>query len=78
MTEPRQPTCPICRRIAAARPENASFPFCSGRCRQIDLARWLNEEYVLSRPIDPEKDADAIRDALEQPPSPERRRDHLV
>jgi uncharacterized protein len=24
---------------------NATFPFCSARCRTIDLGRWLGEEY---------------------------------
>lgn len=26
---------------------NRSFPFCSERCRLIDLGRWLNEEHTL-------------------------------
>lgn len=38
-------TCPTCRGAVAARGENASFPFCSDRCRLIDLGRWLGEEY---------------------------------
>ena len=37
--------CPICRRPAAPRAENKAFPFCSGRCKQIDLAKWLTGEY---------------------------------
>ena len=24
------------------------FPFCSSRCKQVDLARWLNEKYQIS------------------------------
>ena len=36
---------PICDRPAAARPENAAFPFCSPRCKQVELGKWLNEEY---------------------------------
>lgn len=39
--------CPICRKAAPARPLNASSPFCSERCRQIDLGKWLNEEYAV-------------------------------
>jgi uncharacterized protein len=38
------PTCPICRKPAAARGEQA-FPFCSARCRLVDLGRWLDEDY---------------------------------
>ncbi len=39
--------CPICRKAVATRGENRSFPFCSERCRQIDLGKWLGEEYAL-------------------------------
>ena len=27
------------------------FPFCSSRCKQVDLARWLNEKYQISSSI---------------------------
>lgn len=27
------------------------FPFCSKRCKLIDLGKWLNEEYTISDPI---------------------------
>ncbi len=37
--------CPICGKPAAPRTENRAFPFCSMRCRQIDLGKWLDEEY---------------------------------
>lgn len=37
--------CPICRRPAAPRSENKAFPFCSARCKQIDLAKWLSGDY---------------------------------
>lgn len=30
------------------------MPFCSDRCRQIDLRRWLNEEIVM--PVEPGSD----------------------
>ncbi|MGJ4971510.1 MULTISPECIES: DNA gyrase inhibitor YacG [unclassified Bradyrhizobium] len=35
--------CPICRRPAAA----AVRPFCSPRCRDVDLHRWLSGSYVI-------------------------------
>ena len=35
--------CPICeKRFESA--ESKSMPFCSDRCRRIDLHRWLDEE----------------------------------
>ena len=42
--------CPICRK--AVSPDAATYPFCSKRCRTIDLARWADEAYVISRPIE--------------------------
>jgi uncharacterized protein len=49
--------CPTCQKPAAARPANASAPFCSPRCRQVDLGRWLSEEYrVPDRSLDAEPD----------------------
>ncbi len=37
--------CPICNRPAGPPPGNRSYPFCSDRCRLIDLSKWLGEEY---------------------------------
>ncbi len=40
--------CPICRaEVTARRPENPAFPFCSARCRGIDLSRWLGGDYAI-------------------------------
>jgi endogenous inhibitor of DNA gyrase (YacG/DUF329 family) len=35
--------CPTCGK-AFDRTASRSLPFCSARCKQIDLGRWLNEE----------------------------------
>jgi endogenous inhibitor of DNA gyrase (YacG/DUF329 family) len=43
-------TCPICGKPAAARAENPSSPFCSARCKQVDLGQWLNEDYRIAGP----------------------------
>ena len=44
--------CPICGRTVKLPPDSASqaqlpaeFPFCSERCRLVDLGRWMNGEY---------------------------------
>lgn len=37
--------CAICRKAIGKRPENPFFPFCSHRCRMVDLGKWLGEEY---------------------------------
>jgi uncharacterized protein len=45
--------CPTCRSLVAAGHEH--FPFCSDRCRLIDLGKWASGGYVISTPInDPE------------------------
>lgn len=38
-----QLTCPVCRKTVLPE-KTASMPFCSERCRKIDLGRWLDEE----------------------------------
>ena len=43
----RRPKCAQCRVPIELRPENAFFPFCSQRCQEIDLGRWLSEDYRL-------------------------------
>ena len=45
--------CPTCRTIVLR--TDAEFPFCSERCRLIDLGKWASGGYVISTPItDPE------------------------
>lgn len=58
MTEPEAPPrppprCPVCGRPAAA----ATRPFCSPRCRQVDLGRWLSEAYAVPTEEPPEDPA---------------------
>ncbi|HEY4234653.1 MAG TPA: DNA gyrase inhibitor YacG [Lacipirellulaceae bacterium] len=36
--------------------KSTAMPFCSERCRTIDLGRWLDEGYGLPRVPDPEAD----------------------
>jgi uncharacterized protein len=31
--------------------KDADFPFCSDRCRQIDLGKWASGAYVISSPV---------------------------
>jgi endogenous inhibitor of DNA gyrase (YacG/DUF329 family) len=41
--------CPICK--TAVHKENPEFPFCSDRCRLIDLGNWASGAYVISSPV---------------------------
>lgn len=38
-------TCPTCGREGLPKDENAWAPFCSQRCKLIDLGKWLGEAY---------------------------------
>jgi uncharacterized protein len=38
-------TCPICKKKVTR--DNPDFPFCSERCRLIDLGNWATGKYVI-------------------------------
>jgi len=41
--------CPICRK--EVKRDNPELPFCSERCRLIDLGNWASGKYVISTPL---------------------------
>ena len=41
--------CPICKK--EVRKSDNEFPFCSERCRIIDLGKWASGGYVISSPV---------------------------
>ena len=47
--------CPTCGQQIDSE-ETEAMPFCSERCRLIDLGRWLKEEHRL--PVEPEDEGD--------------------
>ncbi|MFB6351297.1 MAG: DNA gyrase inhibitor YacG [Bradymonadaceae bacterium] len=56
------PTCPVCDDPVEARDDNDAFPFCSTRCKHVDLGRWLDEDYTVpmtphttERSLDPDE-----------------------
>lgn len=57
--KPKQVSCPICGKSSIWGPENPSRPFCSERCKLIDLGQWATESYRI--PVaddDPDKPQD--------------------
>lgn len=57
--EPFTPRCPTCDMAADPVAASKYLPFCSERCRLIDLGRWLNEEHSLpSEPNEEEEEAE--------------------
>ncbi len=47
--------CPICRNITTWE-ENPFRPFCSERCKLIDLGAWANERYRIQGKKEEEED----------------------
>jgi endogenous inhibitor of DNA gyrase (YacG/DUF329 family) len=47
--------CPICGKALAAEagPESPLFPFCSTRCKQVDLLRWFQGKYEVIETLNP-------------------------
>ena len=48
--------CPRCKATIVAHedvPLPRAFPFCSERCRLLDLGKWFDEEHRISRPVRP-------------------------
>lgn len=40
--------CPICKKPVPL--DDPNMPFCSDRCRVLDLGNWASEKYVISAP----------------------------
>ncbi len=71
MAKAKAVRCPTCRTIVLAGSED--FPFCSDRCRVIDLGRWASGGYVISSPaFDAETSQPDLPDELEGPRQRER------
>jgi endogenous inhibitor of DNA gyrase (YacG/DUF329 family) len=49
--------CPICRKQVPG--DAPTRPFCSNRCKLLDLGNWAAERYVISTPI---RDAEDFAD----------------
>jgi uncharacterized protein len=50
--------CPICRRPVDSE-KWPHFPFCSERCRLLDLGNWASEKYKISEPVIDESTPDS-------------------
>ena len=60
----RPTTCPICDKpvSGAAATDSSYFPFCSQRCRNVDLLRWSDGKYAIVEPLSPEQMLERIGD----------------
>ena len=53
----RLPECPICHKpVAPVTDPNSSYaPFCSRRCKEVDLIRWCEGRYAIVESVDPSR-----------------------
>ena len=63
----RPQTCPICHQELSidAGSTLETFPFCSTRCRQVDLLRWCEGKYAIVDPLLPQTLEEHLLDQLE-------------
>ena len=54
VTKPKLVTCPQCGSAVAWDPSNKYRPFCSERCKMIDLGAWATESYRI--PVEEDDD----------------------
>ena len=59
--KPRLVPCPACKRPAEYSPRNRFRPFCSERCKNVDLGAWASERYAV--------EASPPKDGEEPPPT---------
>ena len=70
VTAPRKTECPTCKKEGDWL-SGKYAPFCSHRCKLIDLGKWLGEEHRISSPLRDEQGAEAEKDTRSSECSPE-------
>lgn len=52
--------CPVCdKKVTVPHRGDAPYrPFCSERCKLVDLGRWLDGSYAVGEPVGPTDEAD--------------------
>ena len=54
MANERTVACPTCQQPAIYGPGNRWRPFCSARCRGVDLGAWASEQFRVPAEAPPE------------------------
>jgi len=63
----RTASCPICKKTIGFERLSAQpfFPFCSERCKLVDLGRWIEGAYTISRELN-EEELEIIEELIEE------------
>lgn len=60
MNKPRvhRSVCPVCKAVVVSRDlaRDEHFPFCSRRCKLVDLGRWFDGRYRISRRVEEQEE----------------------
>ena len=58
-------TCPHCGKEVEYKESELGhpFPFCSVRCKMVDLGKWMNEEHRIESPAEGRTDGGTAEDA---------------
>jgi uncharacterized protein len=67
MAEARKLACPRCGALSLYAPENKWRPFCSERCKMIDLGDWAAERFRVPVEEDDESPGDAQENSGQGP-----------
>lgn len=54
------PLCPNCNQTTSLTSDNRWRPFCSERCKLLDLGEWFSERYTV--PVDSPEGGDPLQD----------------
>lgn len=52
--KPLEVNCPSCRKVVTWAPTSLFRPFCSERCRVLDLGAWASESYAIASEAPPD------------------------
>lgn len=56
-SKPRLVNCPTCQKQTEWSTDNPYRPFCSERCKLIDIGKWASEEYTIPVSDEPPNEA---------------------
>ncbi|AVB13290.1 MULTISPECIES: DNA gyrase inhibitor YacG [Pseudomonas syringae group] len=65
MSQPMTVQCPTCDAPVEWSAASPSRPFCSARCKLIDLGAWASEEHAI--PVSPDAEDELFSGDLEAP-----------
>ena len=67
-----KPRCPVCHRIVKVLPREQAegaqfFPFCSRRCKLVDLGAWLDADYKMVSKLHPQESSEPLDTSSDVP-----------